>query len=176
MVDINSCIASSTYLKNTASRIRVMLPKFNKPFRVHPTEFKANLWVYYCRERSDWFLVNTKLAQSGEFECVELANLYLAMYEDGEMFLIPQTIGSNGKGNSYSRSLDEIIDSARKTWMCRTSVDKNNKRHLASVNSRIKTKPEWDLTIDECLMNAFEDKIIKSPKQFKSDIELEFEE
>jgi hypothetical protein len=131
----------------------VMLPREGQPFRVHTTEVKRDIWL--TRRDSVWYVVGHELAKSRKISSVNISDLYFGVYENGDEFIIPVTRCYNGKGNSFTHSLMEIIEKAKVRWMIRTATFDDEYR--AKPAKGADPKPHWESDFGESLNYAFDD-------------------
>ncbi len=147
---------------------RIMLPDNKRPFKIHPSDMLENVWLLYEQEQKKWFLINPILAENCEVEGVVIGDLYHAVYSDGEYFILPVTKSSEGLGNTYSESLEEIIEQARGEWMLRGKADKDKMIHRAITAKDISKKVKWQMDFYDCLEDAFQGRVIDKVADLKN--------
>lgn len=149
MFNIEKYAVSEMYKERTR-RIFAGLPSKKRPFRVS-NQVLSDVWV--CREDEKWYLIGTEAAENDDVPNVQPADLHLAVYADGEEFIIVNTRSYNGKIHSWYESMEEILKQARTNWMiCRTSQDS---RHQAILAQEQTNPVHFKSTLNDCIESAF---------------------
>lgn len=172
MIDINKFKVFNTEQK----QIPVMLPSTKgAAFRVSLEEVIENVSLTYNKNRKIWYLINPKLAQEHGIFPTYVSDIYHAVTDKDQEFLIPVTKGWNGENTDYSSSLMAMIVAAEKSWVRRTGVEDDIHQYKVVHLNR---KPKFHHTMDECLESAFQNRIFEKSSDLKNkitEIEEEFD-
>jgi hypothetical protein len=153
------------YRASKEQRIPVMLPsKKGIAFRVDKDDVIENVLLTYNQAKKSWYLVNSKLEDEHEISPIYISDIYHAVTNKNEDFLIPVTRGWNGKHTDFSESLIEMIEESFNHWVTRTGVE-NDIHQYKTV--KLNKNPEFKKTIEECLESAFKNRQIEDVNNFK---------
>jgi hypothetical protein len=146
-----------------APRIPVMLPSTKESsFRVDDNDFIEKVLLTYDGKR--WYLVSKEMLEDYDIQNVQVSDIYHAVTNDGQEFLVPVTKGWDGKGSTLSESLTEMIAESADNWVSRTGKEGNaHKYEIVKLNK----KPRFKMTIYECLESAFNNRLIENENDLK---------
>jgi hypothetical protein len=144
-------------------RVPVMLPtKTGSSFRVSDGEFLERVLLTY--DGNHWYLVTQEMLEEHNMQNVNISNLYHAITNDGQEFLIPVTKGWDGKGSTLSESLTELITESADNWIRRIGVIHGSHEYeIVKLNK----KPRFKMTIEECFDSAFKNRVIQNENDLK---------
>lgn len=156
VINLNNFKATKEYTSNS-NRIFAGLPDKKRYFKVIGKP-AINIWV--IRKPNGWHLVQNALAESGEVEKAVQADLYFAIYQDGEEFIIVNTKDTNGKANSWYKSMNDIIENARENWVkCKERGSEEKHRYIVSDDDSVDLVTP-SITLQDCVKSAFDNRII----------------
>jgi hypothetical protein len=151
-------------------RIPVMLPsKKGKAFRVDKDDVIENVLLTYNQAKKSWYFVSPELAEEHEISPIYISDIYHAVTNKNEDFLIPVTRGWNGKHTDFSESLTEMIEASFNQWVTRTGVE--NEIHQYET-IKLNKKPQFKKTMEECLESAFNNRLIEKTSDLKKSVRI----
>jgi hypothetical protein len=161
--DSNSDFDIELFKAPKKPKIPMMLPSTTgSAFRVNSEEYIDDVLLVYVDNK--WHLVSSEIFENYEIKGVQCSDIYHAVTNDGEEFLIPVTKGWNGKGSTLSESLTEMVIAATERWICRTGF--NNIAHEYEI-SNLNKKPKFKHTIEECLKRSLKNRLILNEDDVK---------
>lgn len=155
-INLNDFKATKEYMSN-CNRVFAGLPDKKRYFKVIGKPV-TDIWV--VRKSDVWHLIKNAVAENGEVEKAVRADLYLAIYQDGEEFIIINTKDPNGKANSWYKSMNDIIERARENWVkCKERGSEEKHRYIVSDDDSVDLVTP-SITLQECIKSAFDNRII----------------